>query len=105
MTSRTPDARAKTVLESVDPTINDDETKANDVGTRWINEAAGSVWFCVDSSVGAAVWIKTSPTRSPCATRDIDSPLAIQTRTTCFFDQPVVSTTITIQGDGRMLVH
>ena len=39
----------------------------------------------------------------PCVSRDITSK-TIQTRETCFFNEPVITGTITIQGDGRMLV-
>ncbi len=56
MASRTPGADRTNEVTTVDPTINDDETGAYDVGSRWINTANGRVFFCVDTTTGAAVW-------------------------------------------------
>jgi hypothetical protein len=44
------------VEEVTDPTVNDDFDQGFDVGSRWTNTAAKSVWFCVDTTVGAAIW-------------------------------------------------
>jgi len=40
----------------------------------------------------------------PCFSRDISS-MTIPTRTTCFAHEPLITGTLTIQGDGTFLVH
>lgn len=40
---------------------------------------------------------------SDCLSRDITNK-TIATRTTCLFNEPIITGTITIQGDGRMLI-
>lgn len=54
--ARTPRVFITDVKETSDPGATDDESKAFDVGSRWINTSVGKVWFCVDITVSAAVW-------------------------------------------------
>jgi len=42
---------------TTDPTVNDDSDDGYDVGSIWVNTTDDSVFVCVDSTVGAAVWI------------------------------------------------
>jgi len=39
-----------------DPTVNDDSAAGYAVNSTWINTATGTVWKCVDSSIGFADW-------------------------------------------------
>ena len=64
LVSKTPGARITDVESTVDPTATDDVSEALDVGSRWINETSGSVWYCVDNTVGAAVWKNVSAAAS-----------------------------------------
>jgi len=53
---RTPRASITDEVDIVDPTVNDDDTRGFDVGSRWTNTALDKVFFCTDNSSGAAVW-------------------------------------------------
>jgi hypothetical protein len=53
---RTPRVARTDVIEPSDPTIDDDETKALEVGSNWTNSATKKIWLCADSTPGAAVW-------------------------------------------------
>jgi hypothetical protein len=53
---RTPRVSITDAKEPSDPTVNDDDSKAYDVGSRWINTVTGKVLFCVDNTIGAATW-------------------------------------------------
>ena len=44
------------VEATVNPTATDDSGDGYSIGTVWVNTTADTVWFCVDASVGAAVW-------------------------------------------------
>ena len=57
MPPRTPGAGQTNVEEVTDPAVTDDESKAFDVGSRWINTVTGVTYECVDNSTGAAVWV------------------------------------------------
>lgn len=67
---RTPGAGITNVFDAiVDPTVNDDETQALDVGSWWFNVAAGRAWGCVDNAAGAAIWERVDqPKVNPSAT-------------------------------------
>lgn len=41
---------------TTDPSATDDANQGWDVGSHWTNTVLGKVWFCVDKSVGTAVW-------------------------------------------------
>ena len=56
MPPRTPFADVSNNDSTSAPTVNDDATAGWDVGSRWINTTTGRVYFCVDTTVGAAVW-------------------------------------------------
>jgi len=57
MPPRTPGAGLTNVLDATtDPGVNDDVTKALDVGSRWTNTATGVTYECTDDTAGAAVW-------------------------------------------------
>ena len=45
-----------------DPIVTDDSGSGYAVGSLWVNTATGNVFVCVDASVGAAVWVKTTIT-------------------------------------------
>ncbi len=53
---RTPGAAITNHEDAGDPGVNDDDSVAFDVGSRWTNTTLGKVWFCVDITIGAAVW-------------------------------------------------
>lgn len=38
------------------PTVNDDADDGYEVGSRWVDITADNIYFCVDPTVGAAVW-------------------------------------------------
>jgi hypothetical protein len=44
----------------VPPTVNNDSTQFYSTGSMWINTATGVVYFLVDPTAGAAVWITFS---------------------------------------------
>jgi hypothetical protein len=44
----------------VPPTVNDDATLFYSTGSMWINTATGVVYFLVDPTAGAAVWVTFS---------------------------------------------
>jgi hypothetical protein len=46
---------------AVAPTINDDSGDGYAIGSRWIDTALDDEYVCLDSTVGAAVWKKTTP--------------------------------------------
>jgi len=48
--------------------------------------------------------IGTGGGAQPCFARDISS-MTVPTRTTCFAHEPLITGTLTIQGDGTFLVH
>ena len=41
---------------TTDPTVNDDADDGYTSGSYWINRTTDNIWFCVDSTVGAAIW-------------------------------------------------
>lgn len=45
-----------------DPTVTDDSNAGYSVGSRWINTNTDDAFDCVDSTVGAAIWVKTTLT-------------------------------------------
>jgi len=47
---------------TVAPAVTDDSASGYAVGSQWVDVTADNVYACVDSSVGAAVWIKTNAT-------------------------------------------
>jgi len=47
---------------TVAPAVTDDSASGYAVGSQWIDVTADNVYACVDSSVGAAVWIQTNAT-------------------------------------------
>jgi len=51
-----------TVDATSDPTVNNDETKGYSVNSLWINQSTSEVFRCLDATVGAAVWVKTTLT-------------------------------------------
>src|SRR5690606_14040777 len=53
---------------TVDPTVNDDSSAGWKVGSVWINTATPESFRCLDSTVGAAVWIQTTLTTDELAT-------------------------------------
>lgn len=46
---------------AVAPTVNEDSGDGYAVGSVWIDTTADDAYVCLDSSVGAAVWKKTTP--------------------------------------------
>jgi hypothetical protein len=57
-----PVATLKSKLNAtVAPAVVDDSAAGYAVGSQWINVTAGDAYVCVDASVGAAVWKKTTP--------------------------------------------
>lgn len=42
---------------TTDPTVNDDTDAGYYVGSKWYNLNAGTIWECLDATVGAAVWV------------------------------------------------
>ena len=39
-----------------DPTATDDVTQGYQPGSIWINDTAGTAWFCISNAAGAATW-------------------------------------------------
>lgn len=48
------------LAKTADPTVNDDANDGYVVGSRWINTTDDREFVCVDSTVGSAVWTRTS---------------------------------------------
>lgn len=53
---------------NTNPGVDDDVTLGYSVGSTWINTTAGTVWFCVDATDGAASWKDTSSSGIPAGT-------------------------------------
>lgn len=47
---------------AADPAVNDDASAGYSVRSSWINTATGEIFSCIDTTEGAAVWVKTSLT-------------------------------------------
>jgi len=47
----------KNKTSTVDPTVTDDTSFGISVGSRWVNTTTNHIFFCTDSTVGAAVWV------------------------------------------------
>jgi hypothetical protein len=45
-----------------EPTVSDDSSEGYQKGSRWYDTVAEEAYICVDASVGAAIWIKTTLT-------------------------------------------
>jgi len=43
------------------PTANDDSDDGYGPGSLWVNLSADTIYFCVDATVGAAVWLQFTP--------------------------------------------
>ena len=48
---------------TADPTVSDDETEGYSPGSEWLNTTTESLFFCVDDSPGAAVWLPLASAR------------------------------------------
>jgi len=48
--------RKSNLSATTNPTVNDDSDDGYEVGSLWVNTSTGSVYICVDATVGAAVW-------------------------------------------------
>jgi hypothetical protein len=59
-----PAARLDNLAASAAPTAGDDAADGYAVGSIWIDTVADRVYRCVDATVGAAVWLLTTATRS-----------------------------------------
>lgn len=47
---------------SVNPTATDDRSKGYFVGSKWVNVSSDESFICIDSTISAAIWNKTSHT-------------------------------------------
>ena len=45
------------VVETSDPTVNDDSDDGYGIGTIWFNESSVAAFIATDVTVGAAVWV------------------------------------------------
>lgn len=54
--NRSPQAFARSVAEQTAPTVNDDANRGFGEFSRWLDRSTGTIYECVDSTVGAAVW-------------------------------------------------
>lgn len=50
----------RSTISVTPPTANDDLTHGNSVGSTWFNALTREAYICVDYSIGAAVWKKTT---------------------------------------------
>lgn len=53
-------AKKSEFSETVNPTVNDDESLGYDIGSRWINTVLDKEFVCLDNTLSAAVWIETT---------------------------------------------
>jgi len=88
-------------IQAAAPGSSDDASAGFSIGDWWLSTSGPTAYVCLDASSGAAIWINVS---RPCFSRDISS-MTIPTRTTCFGHAPLLTGTLTIQGDGTFLVH
>jgi hypothetical protein len=49
-------ASSRTWIDTVDPTVNDDDTAGYEVGNKWFNSASGQFFNCCSDATGAAIW-------------------------------------------------
>jgi hypothetical protein len=54
-------ARLNKFNATVAPTVNEDSGDGYEVGSEWIDVTADDAYVCLDATVGAAVWKKTTP--------------------------------------------
>jgi len=45
---------------TVDPGVGNDRTQGYRRGSQWLNRSNGFVWYCIDDTLGAAVWVVIS---------------------------------------------
>lgn len=45
----------------IDPTVNDDAGVGYTVGSRWLTSTTGRVFYCIDNTLGNAVWVSFDP--------------------------------------------
>ncbi|HYD48191.1 MAG TPA: hypothetical protein VEB21_07585, partial [Terriglobales bacterium] len=55
------------------PTVNDDAGDGFSVGSVWIDVTGDAIYFCVDSSTGAAVWVSAGGSGSTRASLSLDT--------------------------------
>jgi hypothetical protein len=51
---------AASIVDTVDPTVNDDSTDGNTIGTMWVNSTTDTVFIAVDVTASAAIWLKVT---------------------------------------------
>lgn len=49
---------------TTNPTVNDDKDDGYTTGSYWLNRSTDALYFCVDNTVGAAIWERISTTNS-----------------------------------------
>jgi len=93
------------------PTGADDAANGFELGDEVLVTTTKKVYKKVaEASPGNAEWKDSTDSAGgggssqPCFSRDISS-MTIPTRTTCFAHEPLITGTLTIQGDGTFLVH
>jgi hypothetical protein len=69
-----------TVLETRDPTANDDFLDGLTVGSTWANTSTGATFFCFAPNPGAAVWVQFDLTKTLNAVQPGD-PISINAQT------------------------
>ena len=55
-------SKEKRTITTTDPTVNDDSSQGYSVWSLWANTTTSEVYRCIDVTVGAAVWVKTTLT-------------------------------------------
>jgi hypothetical protein len=48
--------------DTTDPTVTDDANAGYKVFSKWVNTVTTEIWICLDNTVGAAVWEKSTLT-------------------------------------------
>lgn len=54
-------AGPKQHIDTIAPTVNDDDTLGYGLLSQWLNTATDTAYICCDATTGAAVWKQTTP--------------------------------------------
>ena len=82
------------------PLVTSDSDLDYAIGSKWINTASGSIFECVDSTVGAAVWQEVTSTGTDPAIKLLDTQVGIDCTSagqTVVFTVPAATTTYVTQ--------
>lgn len=58
---------------TVDPTASSDSSQGYAIGSHWLNATSGVIWYCINSTIGAAIWLNLENPASGYSTAALQS--------------------------------